>query len=132
METLGEQIMDLQGKITTIRVLEETVIEPQSEAQGTLTGVPVNVLLTARTEIRPDGVMHSRGKWIITGPTGEKASMHGMSVGSWEPDGSLRFRGSGIISSSTPRLSKLNGTAIVFEIDGDPDRHYTMKGWEWK
>ena len=129
---MGNQIMDLNGKIVTIRVLSEKAIEPQSEAQGTLAGVPVNVLLTARADIKPNGAMYSQGKWIITGPTGERASMRGISVGMWEPDGSVRFRGGGVITSSTPRLSQLNDTAIVFEMDGDPDRHFTMKGWEWK
>jgi len=124
--------MDLKGRIVTIRVLSDGGIEPQSEGQGTLAGVPVNALLTARADIEPDGAMHSQGNWIITGPTGERATMRGLSVGMWEPDGSIRFRGSVVITSSTHRLSHLSGTVVVFEMDGDPDRHFTMKGWEWK
>src|SRR5215216_4486641 len=140
---LGEQYLELSGKITGQRVLdiEGPTIETSVATKGTIKGVQVQEIITfTHRPTVEKGVLHGVGQGVITtttaGSTGgepEMVTYTGEGVGRISSSGGVKWRGS-IFSrtSSGGKLSFLNNMVGVFEAEIDADGNFSEKIWEWK
>ena len=140
---LGEQYLELSGKITGQRVLdiEGPTIETSVATKGTIKGVQVQEIITftGRPTVEK-GVLHGVGQGVITttaagsaGGEPEMVTYTGEGVGRISSSGGVKWRGS-IFSrtSSGGKLSFLNNMVGVFEAEIDADGNFSEKIWEWK
>lgn len=139
---LGEQYLELSGKITGQRVLdiEGPTIETSVATKGTIKGVQVQetITFTGRPTVEK-GVLHGVGQGVITTTAGsaggepEVITYTGEGVGRISSSGGVKWRGS-IFSrtSSGGKLSFLNNMVGVFEAEIDADGNFSEKIWEWK
>jgi hypothetical protein len=140
---LGEQYLELSGKITGQRVLdiEGPTIETSVATKGTIKGVQVQEIITftGRPTVEK-GVLHGVGQGVITTTTAgsaggepEMVTYTGEGVGRISSSGGVKWRGS-IFSrtSSDGKLSFLNNMVGVFEAEIDADGNFSEKIWEWK
>jgi hypothetical protein len=140
---LGEQYLELSGKITGQRVLdiEGPTIETSVATKGTIKGVQVQEIITftGRPTVEK-GVLHGVGQGVITTTTAgsaggepEMVTYTGEGVGRISSSGGIKWRGS-IFSrtSSGGKLSFLNNMVGVFEAEIDADGNFSEKIWEWK
>jgi hypothetical protein len=140
---LGEQYLELSGKITGQRVLdiEGPTIETSVATKGTIKGVQVQEIITftGRPTVEK-GVLHDVGQGVITTTTAgsaggepEMVTYTGEGVGRISSSGGVKWRGS-IFSrtSSGGKLSFLNNMVGVFEAEIDADGNFSEKIWEWK
>ena len=140
---LGEQYLELSGKITGQRVLdiEGPTIETSVATKGTIKGVQVQEIITftGRPTVEK-GVLHGVGQGVITTTTAgsaggepEMVTYTGEGVGRISSSGGVKWRGS-IFSrtSSGGKLSFLNNIVGVFEAEIDADGNFSEKIWEWK
>lgn len=139
---LGEQYLELSGKITGQRVLdiEGPTIETSVATKGTIKGVQVQetITFTGRPTVEK-GVLHGVGQGVITTTAGsaggepEMVTYTGEGVGRISSSGGVKWRGS-IFSrtSSGGKLSFLNNMVGVFEAEIDADGNFSEKIWEWK
>lgn len=140
---LGEQYLELSGKITGQRVLdiEGPTIETSVATKGTIKGVQVQEIITftGRPTVEK-GVLHGVGQGVITTTTAgsaggepEMVTYTGEGVGRISSSGGVKWRGS-ILSrtSSGGKLSFLNNMVGVFEAEIDADGNFSEKIWEWK
>lgn len=140
---LGEQYLELSGKITGQRVLdiEGPTIETSVATKGTIKGVQVQEIITfiGRPTVEK-GVLHGVGQGVITTMTAgsaggepEMVTYTGEGVGRISSSGGVKWRGS-IFSrtSSGGKLSFLNNMVGVFEAEIDADGNFSEKIWEWK
>jgi hypothetical protein len=139
---LGEQYLELSGKITGQRVLdiEGPTIETSVATKGTIKGVQVQEIITftGRPTVEK-GVLHGVGQGVITTTAGsaggepEMVTYTGEGVGRISSSGGVKWRGS-IFSrtSSGGKLSFLNNMVGVFEAEIDADGNFSEKIWEWK
>jgi hypothetical protein len=140
---LGEQYLELSGKITGQRVLdiEGPTIETSVATKGTIKGVQVQEIITftGRPTVEK-GVLHGVGQGVITTTTAgsaggepEMVTYTGEGVGRISSSGGVKWCGS-IFSrtSSGGKLSFLNNMVGVFEAEIDADGNFSEKIWEWK
>ena len=140
---LGEQYLELSGKITGQRVLdvEGPTIETSVATKGAIRGVQVQEIITftGRPTVEK-GVLHGVGQGVITTTTAgsaggepEMVTYTGEGVGRISSSGGIKWRGS-IFSrtSSGGKLSFLNNMVGVFEAEIDADGNFSEKIWEWK
>lgn len=139
---LGEQYLELSGKIAGQRVLdiEGPTIETSVTTKGTIKGVQVQEIITftGRPTVEK-GVLHGVGQGVITTTAGsaggepEMVTYTGEGVGRISSSGGVKWRGS-IFSrtSSGGKLSFLNNMVGVFEAEIDADGNFSEKIWEWK
>ena len=140
---LGEQYLELSGKITGQRVLdiEGPTIETSVATKGTIKGVQVQEIITfTGRPTEEKGVLHGVGQGVITTTTAgsaggepEMVTYKGEGVGRISSSGGVKWRGS-IFSrtSSGGKLSFLNNMVVVFEAEIDADGNFSEKIWEWK
>jgi hypothetical protein len=140
---LGEQYLELSGKITGQRVLdiEGPTIETSVATKGTIKGVQVQEIITFTGRPTAEkGVLHGVGQGVITTTTAgsaggepEMVTYTGEGVGRISSSGGVKWRGS-IFSrtSSGGKLSFLNNMVGVFEAEIDADGNFSEKIWEWK
>jgi hypothetical protein len=140
---LGEQYLELSGKITGQRVLdiEGPTIETSVATKGTIKGVQVQEIITfTHRPTVEKGVLHGVGQGVITTTTAgsaggepEMVTYTGEGVGRISSSGGVKWRGS-IFSrtSSGGKLSFLNNMVGVFEAEIDADGNFSEKIWEWK
>jgi hypothetical protein len=112
---LGEQYLELSGKITGQRVLdiEGPTIETSVATKGTIKGVQVQEIITftARPTVEK-GVLHGVGQGVITTTAGsaggepEMVTYTGEGVGRISSSGGVKWRGS--IFSRTSSGGKLS------------------------
>jgi len=53
-------------------------------------------------------------------------------VGTIKKDGSVSFRGAIYYQTSAAKWTRLNGMAVVYEHDVDPQGNARTQLWEWK
>jgi hypothetical protein len=139
---LGEQYLELSGKITGQRVLdiEGPTIETSVATKGIIKGVQVQEIITftARPTVEK-GVLHGVGQGVITTTAGsaggepEMVTYTGEGVGRISSSGGVKWRGSMFSrTSSGGKLSFLNNMVGVFEAEIDADGNFSEKIWEWK
>ena len=134
---LGEQILELKGKIIGQRVLdvEGPTIETSVSVSGSIKGTQVKEILTfeARPTTTSKGVLHGKGKGVIMTEESELATYTGEGVGRVSSSGSINYRGSIFYStSSNGKLAFLNNVIGVFESEIDIEGNFSEKIWEWK
>ncbi len=133
---LGEKIGELTGKITARRVLPNTGGMPQMEtsfeASGKMLGVDETEVGTYRSWMRPDGTLQGEGQGIVMGKGGESGAWTGSGVGTIKKDGSVSYRGALYFQTTSSAWSRLNGLAVLFEFDVDPQGHTKAQLTEWR
>jgi hypothetical protein len=139
---LGEQYLELSGKITGQRVLdvEGPTIETSVATKGTIRGVQVQEMITfVGRPTAEKGVLHGVGQGVITavassaGGEPEMVTYTGEGIGRIDSSGGVKWRGSVFSrASSGGKLSFLNNMIGMFEAEIDIDGNFSEKIWEWK
>jgi hypothetical protein len=134
---LGEQIGELTGQITGMRVLPDeghgANVEVSFQQSGTLLGVHVNDMGTYVSVTRPDGTLFGDGQGVTMTEDGEMATWRGQGVGRFTGrGGAVSYRGAVYFQTTSERLARLNSMAVVFEYETDESGKTTAKDYEWK
>jgi hypothetical protein len=133
---LGEQIVDMKGKITSQRVLdsEGPAMETSVSFTGRIRGTQAKVLVTfVGKPTSTKGVIHGVGNGVIMAGESEIATYNGKGVGRITPRGSVDWRGAHFYrTKSTGELAFLNNIVGAFEAEIDADGNVKEKVWEWK
>jgi len=133
---LGEQVGDTRGQLITTRVLPDEGLGPRMEVTdqgvGTLCGVNMTSTVTYIGTMRPTGQISGQGTGIVMSTEGESATFRGYGVGTIQPNGTTTWRGSLFYESQTPKLSRLNGVAVIFEYQVDEGGKSEGHFFEWK
>ena len=137
---LGEQYIELSGKITGQRVLdvEGPTIETSVATKGTIREVQVQEIITfIGRPTAEKGVLHGVGQGVITTTAGsaggepEMVTYTGEGVGRISPSGSVKWCGSVFSrTSSGGKLAFLNNMVGVFESEIAADGNFSEKIWE--
>ena len=120
---LGEQFVEVKGKITGQRVLdiEGPTIETSVSASGTMKGIQEQELPTfVGIPTAEKKVIHGVGKGVVMVPGGESemVTLTGEGIGRLGSSGSIKWRGS--LFYGTPsgvKLASLNNMVGVFEAE---------------
>ena len=133
----GDCIFEESGTVTGIRVLPSSAGTPKTEASlqssGKLLGMAHTSVATYWSESRPDGSLYGEALGILTTADGAVATYTAQGVARPPEAGTAKWRGATYFYSSSPKLSQLNGVAIVFEYEVDAKEGKSSgKGWEWK
>ena len=134
---LGEQIGEVTGQITGMRVLPDeghgAKVEVSFQQSGTLLGVHVNDMGTYVSVTRPDGTLFGDGQGVTMTEDGEMATWRGQGVGRFTGrGGAVSYRGAVYFQTTSERLARLNSMAVVFEYESDESGKTTAKDYEWK
>jgi hypothetical protein len=134
---LGEQIGEVTGQITGMRVLPDeghgAKVEVSFQQSGTLLGVHVNDMGTYVSVTRPDGTLFGDGQGVTMTEDGEMATWRGQGVGRFTGrGGAVSYRGAVYFQTTSERLARLNSMAVVFEYETDESGKTTAKDYEWK
>jgi hypothetical protein len=134
---LGEQIGEVTGQITGMRVLPDeghgAKVEVSFQQTGTLLGVHVNDMGTYVSVTRPDGTLFGDGQGVTMTEDGEMATWRGQGVGRFTGrGGAVSYRGAVYFQTTSERLARLNSMAVVFEYETDESGKTTVKDYEWK
>src|SRR5690348_14928142 len=120
---LGEQVGEVRGQQIGLRVLPDEGHGPRMEVTdrqvGTLCGEHINSTVTYMGTIRPNGTIVGEGLGTVMTDKGEMASFRGVGVGRVVRPGVTSWRGSVFYETESPKLSRLNGIAVVFEYEVD-------------
>ena len=135
---LGEQIGEVTGKVTSIRVLPQTGPEQHYEisVQGTgkLLGVEVTCLVSYFQTVRADkSIFCPEGHVVLTAADGDSAYWTGFAVGAFtgKPPAS-RIMPCGHIRTTSAKWERLTRVSVVTEwvVKEDGTGKWTV--WEWK
>ena len=135
---LGEQIADMRGKVTNQRILPSDGVYPKSEltfeVNGAFLGVESTMMGTYQNEVRPDGSLHGEClAGLLMTQEGETTTWIGAGAGRFTGQGSAAsFRGCVYYQTASQKLARLNGMAVVYEWEVDPDGNTHGILWEWK
>jgi hypothetical protein len=133
---LGEKVGEGTGKVTSQRVLPNPDGAPKMETSfqgvGTLLGVSDTETGTYIAVGRPDGSLFGEGQGIVMGRSGELATWTGQGVGKFQKDGTLSYRGAIYVQTASTKWAQLNGAALVFEYEVDPQGNTRSQLFEWK
>jgi hypothetical protein len=133
---LGRKIGEGTGRISNQRVLPSVGGAPQVEtsflADEQLLGVAARTMGTYVSTLRPDGRLFGQGQGVVMGSGGEMATWTGSGLGTFTGGGNISWRGVIYYQSASPAWESLNGVAVVFEYDVDPEWHTKSAAWEWK
>ena len=134
---LGEQIGEVTGQITGMRVLPDeghgAKVEVSFQQTGTLLGAHVNDMGTYISVTRPDGTLFGDGQGVTMTEDGEMATWRGQGVGRFTGrGGAVSYRGAVYFQTTSERLERLNGIAVVYEYESDESGKTTVKAYEWK
>lgn len=132
---LGEKMGSLKATATN-KALPANGLLPRFEVTslgtGTLLGVEVQSNATYIAEMRADGSMYGElpNSGVIMAKDGI-ATFRATGAGNLLPDGGSKFRGACYFETNAPSLSGLNGKALIYEWNVDPDGNATWDLWHW-
>lgn len=133
---LGEQVGDVRGQAISTRVLPDEGQGPRMEITdqgvGTLCGVHVTSTVTYVGALRPNGTIAGAGTGVVMSTEGEMATFRASGVGTLTPSGGTTWRGALFYETATPKLSRLNGIAVLFEYSVDEGGKTEGHFFEWK
>ena len=130
---LGENIGELSGKITGMRVLEGSKSEVSFQGSGKLLDVEVNTLVTYVAVARPDGTLFGDGQGVIMTKDGETVTFVGKGTGRPTGQGAAAsWRGAIYCQTNSQKLARLNSIVVIFEQENDENGNASAKFWEWK
>jgi quercetin dioxygenase-like cupin family protein len=136
--SLGEQIGDERGNITSMRVIpgaegQGLKVEVSFQSAGEILGIPATGIGTYSAVTRPDGLLYGEGQGMITTKDGETAIWKGNGVGRPTGRGSaVSWRGAVYYQTSADHLKRLNGVAGIFEHEADENGNTIGRTYEWK
>ena len=107
-------------------------METTFETSGRVLGVEETEVGTYWSVVRPDGSLFGEGQGVVMGKGGEQAMWAGQGVGTIKKDGGVSYRGAIYYQTSAPAWSRLNGVAVIFELDVDAQGSTRSQLWEWK
>jgi hypothetical protein len=107
-------------------------MEITDQQVGTLCGVNTTATVTYLATMRPNGTLFGEATGVTMSTVGEMATFRGSGVGTINPNGSVTYRGAIYYESTTPKLSRLNGIAVLFEYSVDEGGKSEGHLFEWK
>jgi hypothetical protein len=137
---LGEKIGEATGKVIGQRVLspEESgsrgpKIEVTLQESGKLLGLDTTGTLTYWSVLREGGIVYGEGRGVVMTKEGDSCSLWGTGIGKLTGRGmGAAYRGSIYYEAKGARLSRLNGTCVVFEFEVDENGNTKSQQFEWK
>lgn len=129
---LGDQAYDTRGKYIGMRVLPDGKIEQTGTAKGKFYGEDVTATFTGETELRPDGTGYMEVRGFFTTASGAMGRFKGVGNVVIKPDGTRVSTGAICYTMPPGKYAKLNGMAVVWEVEVDKEGNFTNNGWEWK
>src|ERR1700749_4516209 len=136
---LGQKISEMQGKMTTQRVLPVDQGSPKFEStfeiSGTLLNYQAKAMVTYWSTILPNGTLYGEcpNQGMVLTQSGDTATFRAAGAGKFtNAAGAASFRGAIYYSAQSAALAKLNGLAVVYEWDVDESGNALLKAWEWK
>jgi len=129
---LGDLVYEGRGKTIGMRVLPNGKLEQTQVMQGMFLGEEISATWTVEGEFRPDGTGHNEFRGFYTSKSGAMGQYVGMGNGITKPDGSMIYRGVVCYSNPPGKFAKLNGIAVIWEVEMDKEGNFHNKGWEWK
>ena len=134
---LGEQLGEIKGKMTGLRVLQADSDGPKVEvsfqAAGKFLGSNVNDMGTYSSVMTKSKTFHGQGQGILMTNEGDSVYWTGKGIG--KPTGkgqAANWRGSVYYKTDSQKFAKLNDIAAMFEYDVDENGNIAYKVWEWK
>lgn len=102
------------------------------EGSGTLAGVQVQTISTYYAEMRADGSMYGElpNSGVVMAADG-LAMFRATGIGGMTEDGGSKFRGACYFETTAPSLMGLNGKAMIYEWDVEPDGSANWEIWHW-
>jgi len=139
MAMLGEQLGELQGKVTGQRVLpaddSRPKVETSFEISGTVLGVELTMMGTYWSTVRPDGRLYGECpmQGVILTRNGEVGTWTAAGVGRFTGQGSaVSFRGAIYFQTVPEKLARLSQVGVLYEWDIDAHGNAQALFWEWK
>jgi hypothetical protein len=136
--TLGDLLYEERGKQTSARTIIEAE-EPLTEVTGTgnmkLKDIDVTTNWTLQVTFGNNGIGYSQGKGSMYLDNKKVASYTMSSITKPNNPDIASSRGISRIrcsSSYDGKISSLDGTAAVYELEQDNEGNYTVEFWEWK
>lgn len=132
---IGETVIgELKGKVTGQRVTtDQGRIETSLQETGKMLGLEVSQKVTFWTEPRGSGGgLYGEGAGIMMTKEGEAATWSAQALFRPMGDGAMRGYGSMFAKTSSPKLERLNGVVVLFEVDVDGNGNTRARFWEWK
>lgn len=136
---LGKMIVDMQGKMTSQRVLPpeqgSPTFESTFEVAGSILNLPAKTIVTYWSTLLPNGTVYGEcpNQGVVITQSGETATFRAAGAGNFtNAAGAVAFRGAIYYASQSPALAALNGLAVVYEWNVDENGKAVFKGWEWK
>ncbi len=134
---LGDQLGEIKGKITGMRVLEAGSEGPKAEisfqAAGKFLGADVTDMGTYSAVLTKSKVFLGQGQGIMMTNEGDSVYWEGKGIG--KPTGkgqAANWRGSVFYKTDSQKFSRLNTLAGMFEYDVDENGNVAYKVFEWK
>jgi len=130
---LGEQIAEETGKVTSFRVVDPVgpKVEVSIQTKGNILGSDYQGRATYTSEMQASGFLFGEGQGVYMTGDG-MAVWKGQGTGRLIPGGGASYRGAIHFVTATGKLTKLAGTAAVFEHSSDANDNVASKLWEWK
>jgi hypothetical protein len=136
---LGELLYEEKGKQTSARAITDAK-ELRAEVTGSgnikLNGADVTTIWTLLVTFGNNGIGYSQGEGWVYLDNKVVASYTMSSVTKPSSPDVASSRGISRIRCSSsyddPKISPLDGTAAVYELEQDNDGNYSAKFWEWK
>ncbi len=133
---LGNQVLEITGKVTSQRVLQTPDGTPKMEtsvqANEKILGIDASTTMTYTSVVRPDGTIAGTGNAVVMTADGGLATWTGQGAGKVIEGGSVSSRGALFYQTASPSLASLNGIGVVFEFEVDAEGNAHGIGWEWK
>ncbi len=134
---LGEQIGEMSGQVTGMRVLPDegagSKVEVSWQTSGTLLGAHMSAIATTVSVTRLNGTLFGEGQGVAMTDKGEAVTWRAQGVGRFTGHGmAVSWRGALYYQTTSERLARLNSIAGVYEFEVDQNGKTTDKIYEWK
>jgi hypothetical protein len=129
---IGEELGEMRGKITAMRVLPDGKMEVSQQGTGKLLGSEITEVVTYQPTMRSNGTAYGEAQQIIMSSDGS-AVWKGSGVGKPTGRGGWKYAYAGAFQTvASQKLGRLLDVYIVGEYDVDENGNYQWKAWEWK
>ncbi len=129
---LGDLVYKGKGKLNGFRRLANGNFEQTLAMKDELLGEEFSSTYTAEGRHRPDGTGFVKINGSMTTQDGMTIGYLGIGNGERGEDGSWVYKGAVCYFCAPGRFAKLNGIAVVWEMEVDAGGNFHGRGWEWK
>ncbi len=128
---LGDLVYEAEGKVIGMKRLPDGKVEQTVDVKGKFFGEEFTATFKTEGGIRPDGTgyVELNGSYTMDGAL---IQYSGIGNGIRKPDGTWAFRGTTCYNCPPGKYARLNGIAVLWEVDVDDAGVQHNKGWEWK